>query len=92
MCVYVYVRVPFRLCFGLFDVYWAMRSSLEKQLIKQYIMTIIHDNDDDDDDKATLPFLMSSPDLSLVCMPTGMLGVCFSPSLLTNALRDCMGD
>jgi len=29
---------------------------------------------DDDDDKAILPFLMSSPDLSLVCMPTGTVG------------------
>ena len=29
---------------------------------------------DDDDDKAILLFLMSSPDLSLVCMPTGTVG------------------
>ena len=37
---------------------------------------IVHDDDDDDDDddKAILPFLMSSPDLSLVCMPTGTVG------------------
>ena len=35
----------------------------------------IHDDDDDDDDdKAIVPFLMSSPDLSLVCMPTGTVG------------------
>ena len=33
---------------------------------------IVHD--DDDDDKAIVPFLMSSPDLSLVCMPTGTVG------------------
>ena len=38
---------------------------------------IVHDDDDDDDDdddKAILPFLMRSPDLPLVCMPTGTVG------------------
>ena len=30
--------------------------------------------DDDDDDKGILPFLVSSPDLSLVCMLTGTVG------------------
>ena len=35
---------------------------------------IVHHDDDDDDEKAILPFLMSSPDLSLVCMPTGTVG------------------
>ena len=33
------------------------------------------DDDDDDDDKAILPFLMSSPDLSIICMPTGTVGL-----------------
>ena len=32
------------------------------------------DDDDDDDDKAILPFPMSSPHLSLVCMPTLTVG------------------
>ena len=33
-----------------------------------------YDDEEDDDDKAILPFLMSSPDLFLVCMPTGTVG------------------
>ena len=40
---------------------------------------IVHDDDDhdddDDDDKTILPFLMSSPDLSIICMPTGTVGL-----------------
>ena len=35
---------------------------------------IVHYDDDDDDDKAILLFLMSSPDLSLVCKRTGTVG------------------
>ena len=34
-----------------------------------------YDDDDDDDDKTILPFMMSSPDLSIICMPTGTVGL-----------------
>ena len=57
------VRAP--LCFGSLSVIGYVLQ------FGELAHKIVHD---DDDDKAILPFLMSSPDLSLVCKRPGTVG------------------